>query len=332
MNIVIITTITTATTLFTNWNMYRFGCEVEPDFDAIDFLMSKPSTGHVEFIGDGVVIDGKSCFHRAPTPHRYTVTFCSYVEEIKSRISYANIEDDLNGNTDDVNEPNTEDRDQRNEFSIHSTQDDDDIHKSNKFLKKQNSIDIIRNSNIPRKEFSTNDAQIDNEIHKPNKFKKQNSIEILRNSKLRKYAHSNSYQSIDECSEDMPLNVDKKPRKEFSTNIPEISSEINKSNRNFKKQNSVEILRNPGVKRYAYSHNYKSMDEFSDDEYPDDDHPKEYVNKKEVRRGSLASAVSRSFDEVRRGSLASTVVDGASTVGAGCFTVLVAHLFMKKFV
>jgi len=322
--------------------MYRFGCEVEPDFDAIDFLMSKPSTGHVDFIGDGVVINGKSCFHRAPTPQKYTVTFCSYVEEIKSSISYASIEEDLNGNTDDINEPNTEDRDQRNEFSIHSTEDDNEIHKSNKFIKKQNSIDIIRNSNIksyasedgnPRKEFSTDNAQIDNEIHKSNKFiKKQNSIEILRNSKLRKYAHSHNYESIDEVLEDMPSqNVDKNQRKEFSTHSPQISSEIHKSNKNFKKQNSVEILRNPGVKRYAYSHNYKSMDELSDDEDPDDEHPKEYVNKKELRRGSLASAISNASAEVRRGSLAS-VVDGASTVGAGCFTVLVAHLFMKKFV
>merc|ERR1712106_368794 len=246
--------------------------------------------------GDGVVINGKSCFHRAPTPQKYTVTFCSYVEEIKSSISYASIEEDLNGNTDDINEPNTEDRDQRNEFSIKSTEDDNEIHNSNKFIKKQNSIDIIRNS------------------------------------KLRKYAHSHNYQSIDECSEDMPQNVDNRnQRKELSTNSPQISSEIHKSNKNFKKQNSVEILRNPGVKRYAYSHNYKSMDELSDDEDPDDEHPKEYVNKKELRRGSLASAISNASAEVRRGSLAS-VVDGASTVGAGCFTVLVAHLFMKKFV
>merc|ERR1712106_1090965 len=228
--------------------------------------------------GDGVVINGKSCFHRAPTPQKYTVTFCSYVEEIKSSISYASIEEDLNGNTDDINEPNTEDRDQRNEFSIHSTEDDNEIHKSNKFIKKQNSIDIIRNSNI--KSYASEDGN---------------------------------------------------PRKEFSTDNAQISSEIHKSNKNFKKQNSVEILRNPGVKRYAYSHNYKSMDELSDDEDPDDEHPKEYVNKKELRRGSLASAISNASAEVRRGSLAS-VVDGASTVGAGCFTVLVAHLFMKKFV
>jgi len=321
--------------------MYRFGCEVEPDFDAIDFLMSKPSTGHVDFIGDGVVINGKSCFHRATTPQRYTVTFSNYVEEIKSRISYASIGEDLNDNTDDITEPNTEDSDHRNEYSIHSTQDDNEINKSNKFFKKQNSIEILRNSNIKtyasedgntRNELSTDNAQIDNEIHKSNKIiKKQNSIEILRNSKLRKYAHSHNYKSINECSEDMSQNVDRNQRKECSTHSPQISSEIHKSNKNIKKQNSVEILRNPGVKRYAYSHNYKSMDECSDDEYPDDDHPKEYVNKKEVRRGSLASAISNASAEVRRGSLAS-VVDGASTVGAGCFTVLVAHLFMKKFV
>ncbi|CAL4121622.1 unnamed protein product, partial [Meganyctiphanes norvegica] len=273
-----------------------FGDE-EPDFfDTIDCILSKPSSGNVDFIGDGVVINGRSCFHRAPTPQKMKVSFSPNIMEIKRSFSYASLSEDLNGNPDDIITSDNENSNSTKDFSTHSSQVDNE---NPKCLKKRNSIEILKES---KRVFATRIPRLDNK--NPKCIRKRNSIEILNESRREFSTHSPKLDNENpKCIKKRnSMEILEEPRREYSEVSPRVDNEKPKC-----------ILEEPKSKSYSYSHEY-----MSDDGFPDDEYPKEYrsENQNVPRRGSLASAV----------SMASAMGGNASYTGVGCLTFFIAKI------